>query len=68
MNLIDEFAAQRRANSLCFRALSDDELQRRGVASNAEVSVRALLYIMAGHVLHHIESLKTDYKLNLRSD
>lgn len=62
-DLIEEFDLQRRANVLCFSALTDDEVSRRGTASNAPVSVRALLYIMAGHAEHHIISLRTDYKV-----
>jgi len=62
-DLLDEFASQRRANVLCFQPLTDTETARRGTASNATVSVRALLYILAGHVMHHIESLKTTYKV-----
>lgn len=60
-NLVDEFDFQRRANVLCFEALSDDETARRGTASSNPISARALLYIMAGHVAHHIHSLRTDY-------
>jgi uncharacterized damage-inducible protein DinB len=60
-NLVDEFDAQRRANVLCFEPLGEAELTRRGTASNNPVSARALLYIMAGHVAHHIYSLRTDY-------
>lgn len=60
-DLLDEFAAQRRANVLCFQPLTDAENVRRGTASNNPFSVRALLYMMAGHVLHHVESLQTDY-------
>lgn len=62
-DLLEEFSLQRRANVLCFRALTDEETQRRGTASNNPASVRALLYILAGHVMHHVESLKTDYKV-----
>jgi uncharacterized damage-inducible protein DinB len=62
-DLIDEFASQRRANVLCFKPLTEEETLRRGTASDAPVSVRALLYILAGHVLHHIESLTMDYKV-----
>jgi uncharacterized damage-inducible protein DinB len=65
-DLIEEFTLQRRANLLCFRPLSEAEIDRRGTASNNSVSVRALLYILAGHVLHHIVSLKTDYKVAVR--
>lgn len=62
-DLIEEFAAQRRANVLCFKPLTEAETVRHGTASTFPVSVRALLYMMAGHVMHHIESLKTDYKV-----
>jgi len=34
---------------------------RRGVASENEVSVRAIAYILAGHELHHIDILRTRY-------
>lgn len=61
-DLLDEFAFQRRANVMCFKSLTEAEIARCGTASNAAVSVRALLYIMAGHVLHHLESLQTDYR------
>lgn len=60
-DLVEEFAAQRQANVRCFQPLSAAEIDRRGTASNNPVSVRALLYMMAGHVLHHVESLKTAY-------
>ena len=62
-DLLDEFTFQRRANILCFKPLSAEETARRGVASHAPISSRALLFVMAGHVTHHIESLKTDYKV-----
>jgi len=62
-DLVDEFSAARRANVLCFKPLSEAEMVRRGSASNASVTVRALFYMMAGHVMHHIESLQMDYKV-----
>jgi hypothetical protein len=60
-DLLDEFAAQRHSNVLCFQPLTDAELARRGTASGYPVSTRAILYMMAGHVMHHVVSLKTDY-------
>lgn len=63
-DLIEEFSDQRRANVRCFRSLSQAELMRCGTASDSPFSVRALLYIMAGHVMHHIESLKVDYRVS----
>ncbi len=62
-DLLDEFAAQRQGDVICFGALSAKAIWRRGTASDKPISVRGLLYIMAGHVLHHIESLKVDYKV-----
>ncbi len=63
-DLVDEFTFQRRANVVCFKGLSEAEIARRGTASNIPISTRALLFVMAGHVIHHIESLKTDYKVS----
>ena len=60
-DLVDEFEAARRANVLCFRAFTDAEIGRRGTASGYPFSVRALLYILVGHVLHHSKSLQVDY-------
>jgi uncharacterized damage-inducible protein DinB len=62
-DLIEEFAAQRRSNMLCFQPLTEAETMRRGTASDYPVTVRAILYMMVGHVMHHIESLQTDYKV-----
>jgi DinB superfamily len=59
--LSDEFALVRRATVLLFRGLPAESWTRRGIASNNEVSVRALAYIIAGHELHHIEVLNQKY-------
>ncbi|MBZ0284342.1 MAG: DinB family protein [Anaerolineae bacterium] len=62
-DLLAEFSLQRQANVLCLKPLTGAEIARQGTASNAAVTVRAILYILAGHVIHHIESLKTSYKV-----
>lgn len=59
--LVREFELVRGANLLMFKHLDEAAWLRRGVASEAEVSVRGLAFIMAGHVQHHIEILKTRY-------
>jgi len=61
--LLEEFAALRNANLLGFRVLTEAEIDRRGTVSDHLISVRALLYIMPGHVSYHIESIKVDYAL-----
>jgi uncharacterized damage-inducible protein DinB len=60
-DLIAEFETVRQATLFLFRNLDDDAWQRRGTASGAEVSVRALAYITAGHEIHHREILRTRY-------
>ncbi len=62
-DLIEEFSLQRRANVICFKPLTPAEIDRRGTASGYPISVRALLYMMIGHAMHHIESLKTSYQV-----
>lgn len=65
--LLEEFAVIRRATVLLFRYLPAESWTRRGIASNNEVSVRALAYIIAGHELHHIEVLNQKYLPGLKA-
>jgi hypothetical protein len=58
---VDEFAAVRAASSVLFRSLPADAWTRRGIASDKPVTVRALAYITAGHVAHHIRILHERY-------
>jgi hypothetical protein len=60
-DLAQEFDHVRSANILMMRAFDDAAWNRRGVASENEVSVKALAYIMAGHELHHMGILRTRY-------
>jgi hypothetical protein len=59
--LINEFEYLRRANILSIRHLSDEALDHRGTASGVTVSARALIYMMVGHVDHHMASLAEKY-------
>ncbi len=60
-NLVQEFELLRRANVLAYQGLTEAAGRQLGRASNATVSVRALLYLMAGHVFHHLDSLHAEY-------
>ena len=60
-DLIDEFEEVRRATIHLFRGFDETAWTRRGVASENEVSVRALAYIIAGHELHHMGVLRERY-------
>ncbi len=60
-DLSAEFAATRRSNQSLLIALTEAAWQRVGTASNNPVSVRALAYIMVGHVRHHLNALQSSY-------
>jgi uncharacterized damage-inducible protein DinB len=60
-DLTEEFALVRGASVALFGSLREEAWERRGVASNNEVTVRALAYITAGHELHHRRVLEERY-------
>ena len=56
-----EFEYLRRANVLAIQHMSEAAVDRRGAASGYTVSARALIYMMVGHVDHHMASLQEKY-------
>lgn len=60
-DLVDEFDAVRRASISLFRSFDDAAWGRRGVASQKQVTVRALGFITAGHQIHHRMILEENY-------
>ncbi len=59
--LLEEFSLLRRANMIFFSNMTPEAWERVGTANNAKISARALIYIMAGHIEHHLEILKERY-------
>jgi hypothetical protein len=59
--LLEEFNLLRRANLLFFDHLRDEQWRLVGVANNSRISVRAIAFIMAGHVRHHTNILSERY-------
>lgn len=51
--LLTEFSAVRHSNLLLFKSFSKEQLTRIGIASEHEVSVRALGFLIIGHQKHH---------------
>jgi len=60
-DLAEEFAAVRSGSIALFRSLNESAWARRGIASDKEVSVRALAFMVAGHELHHQVILEERY-------
>ena len=59
--IIEDYIAVRRATLTLFRNLDEPAWTRRGTASDNEVTVRALAYMIAGHELHHRAILEQKY-------
>jgi len=60
-DLINEFLTARDSNIILFKSFDEEILNRRGVASESEVTVLALIYIIAGHEKHHMNILRERY-------
>jgi hypothetical protein len=61
LDLVEEFDTVRDATLSFFRGLPEEAWARRGIASDNPFSVRALAYLAAGHVTHHLAVLRDKY-------
>jgi hypothetical protein len=62
-DLLSEFRLVRLSNIAMLRTLDEAAWMRMGMANDSPVSVRALVYIMVGHVRHHMAVLRERYGL-----
>jgi|HigsolmetaAR202D_1030399.scaffolds.fasta_scaffold22343_2 uncharacterized damage-inducible protein DinB len=60
-DLLDAYAAQRRATIAMLRSFDEVAWQRMGIVSDAPISVRACIYMIAGHELYHIADFHERY-------
>ena len=60
-DLVEELEAVRGATIHFAKHLNTEEQTRRGKANGKEISVRALMYIIAGHERHHVALLRERY-------
>lgn len=51
----------RAANLALFKTFDEEAFNKIGVANKADISVRALLFIIAGHTQHHLNVIKEKY-------
>ena len=61
-SLGDELILVRDANLMMMKALDDEAWRRVGTANNAQISARAIAWIIAGHVDHHLAVLRERYR------
>ncbi|TGE16395.1 DinB family protein [Hymenobacter elongatus] len=60
-DMLAEYATVRAATLSLFRSFTPTQLDRTGTANNGPSGVRALLYVIPGHELHHIAVLRERY-------
>jgi hypothetical protein len=60
-NLAAELKTIRESNLYLFRSITDEQSMQKGIANGNPISVRGLIYMIAGHELHHINILKERY-------
>ena len=59
--IVEELTLLRAANLAMLRELPEEAWGRAGTASGASVTVRALAFILAGHMQHHLGVLRERY-------
>ena len=60
-DLWEEYASVRRATITLVRSLPDEVLQRSTDANGHELTARAAAYIIVGHEIYHLRSLRENY-------
>ncbi|OGX90915.1 DNA damage-inducible protein DinB [Hymenobacter coccineus] len=66
-DLLAEYTATRAATLALFEGFTEVQLDRRGTANGAAVTVRALLFILPGHERHHLHVFHERYAPVLHS-
>lgn len=64
-SILEDFLAVRAATLTLFGGFADAVWTRRGIANGSPVTVRALLWIIAGHELHHTAVLRERYNIGI---
>jgi len=60
-DLLTEMAVVRQSTLSLFKSFSQEQLTRIGIASEKEVSVRAIGFIIIGHQKHHMKVFRERY-------
>jgi hypothetical protein len=60
-SLLNELESVREASVMLFEGLPAEAWTRSGTANGMQISVRALAWITAGHLLHHLEVIQDRY-------
>jgi len=64
-DLAHEFGVVRESNIILFKSFDEAALNRKGTANGKEITVRSLVYIVAGHAVHHLNVIKQRYMVEM---
>lgn len=59
--LLEEFYHLRQANIILFKSLSEEQMEQKGNASGNSFTLKALSYLIPGHVMHHMNVIESKY-------
>src|SRR4051812_3047960 len=60
-SLLEEFHAVRKSTDLLLSSFTEDQLEQTGTTNGEPNSVKALSFLIFGHILHHINIVKLRY-------
>lgn len=59
--LIEDFVKMRDSHLSLFKTFTENVWERKGIANETEYTVTSVLYIVAGHLDHHVKVIKERY-------
>lgn len=60
-SLKEEFSLLRKADDIFVSSLDEEQLQRPGITNNNPITANAVVFIMYGHLLHHMNIIRERY-------
>lgn len=64
-SILSEWISVRESNINLFETLDYDAISRFGVANGRPITARAIMWIVAGHTIHHIQMLRDRYQISI---
>lgn len=61
VDLLQQFKSLRVSTIDLYASFDEEAMQREGTANNAPTNVKALMFITAGHEIHHMNIIKERY-------
>lgn len=60
-DIVDERLMLRAANMKMFRSFDKLTFMEKGIANDNEITVRAIIYLLTGHEIYHLNFIKENY-------